>query len=84
MDDAFCMSFTYNLISPSDSVVYENVQQTRGHKEVEQQQFIPCEDSAGYGCAGFCEYGVRCRPGPNGCTCGSKFYAYYHIYCMDG
>ena len=59
--------FCYTII-----VVY-NHEEVKNHEElVEQQQFIPCLDSADYSCSGFCEYGLRCKPTASGCTCGSK------------
>ena len=57
--------------------VYEDKEVMEDRKQVEQQQFIPCKNSAGYGCAGFCQYGLRCKAGPNGCTCVSNITSLY-------
>ena len=62
--------------------VYEDKEVMEDRKQVEQQQFIPCKDSAGYGCAGFCQYGLRCKRGPNGCTCGSKLHNSAQYPCI--
>lgn len=37
-----------------------------------EQLYMPCEASVGFACAGFCQNGQKCRPGPSGCTCSSK------------
>ena len=65
----------FSPVWPPVHVISKNGQQPRprGHKlGAEQQQFIPCEDSAEYSCSGFCPFGVRCRPTPGGCTCGAS------------